>query len=270
MPKFNLQLLGSGKTNVFLARVLLWAISLGHSECFPSSQVSKLLFPVYFFLDVVFQNRFEIILLLSFRFLLSFAQPSLLHGHHMLSSLYGLPMVTLCPILPASSPVCLLSLPASTIPLSTLEWAPNFEGIFSSCSIVPRKSRILWSSNVLKTSSKNNKSPLRKERSTQKKCTQHQALIPGWVVQPTPHLQQTGKCIWVFPIHYLITLILNVIDCKFCSRLTRVHTLCNRRPSSSDQHLSDFPIPSPSVSCYNTDDCTAQANHTLQWHFHSM
>lgn len=146
MPKFDIQLLrlpGFIKSTLFLACILLWAMHSGQSEHFPSSEVSKLLSPVYLFPDVAFQNKFKTVFLLVFRFLSWFAQPSLLHGHHMLSSLYGLPMVTLCPILPASSPVCLLSLPASTIPLSTLEWAPNFGGTFSSCSIVPRKSRTL-------------------------------------------------------------------------------------------------------------------------------
>lgn len=233
-----------------------------------SKLASKLLFPVYYFLDVVFQNRFKTILLLFFRFLLSFAQPSLLHGHHTLSSLYGLPMVTLCPILPASLPVCLLSLPASIIPLSTLEWAPNFGGTFSSCSIVPRKSRTLWSSNVSKTSSKN-KNLLRKKRSMWEKCTLHQALILGWEVLPIPHLQQTGKCILVFLIHHLITLILNVIDCKFFGHLTHALTLCSGRPAS-DQCLSDFLISSPSVSFYSTDDYATQANQMVKWYFPSM
>lgn len=183
----------------------------------------------------------------------------------MLSSLYGLPTVTLCPTLPASLPVCLLSLPVSTIPLSTLEWAPSFGGTFSSCFIVPRKSRTLWSSNVSKTSSKN-KSLLRKKRSMQQKCTLHQALILGWEVQATLHLQQIGKNILAFMIHHLITLTLNVIDCEFCGHLTHSPTLCSAR-SSSDHCLSDLPTPDPSVSCYSTDGYAIQANQMTKWYF---
>lgn len=233
-----------------------------------SVQFQSYFSPLYFTSDVFFQNRFKAIFLVSFRSLLLFAQPSLLHGHHMLSSLYGLHMVTLCPTLPASLPVCLLSLPVSTILSSTSEWAPNFGGTFLSCSIVPRKSRTLWNSNVSKTSSKN-KNLLRKKRSTQQKCILHRAPILVWEVQPTPHLQQTGKSILVFLIHHLIALTSNVIDCKFCGHFTYAPNLCPGRPSS-DHCLSDIPTLNPSVSCYSTDNSTTQANQMTKRYFPSM
>lgn len=233
-----------------------------------SVQFQSYFSPLYFTSDVFFQNRFKAIFLVSFRSLLLFAQPSLLHGHHMLSSLYGLHMVTLCPTLPASLPVCLLSLLVSTILSSTSEWAPNFGGTFLSCSIVPRKSRTLWNSNVSKTSSKN-KNLLRKKRSTQQKCILHRAPILVWEVQPTPHLQQTGKSILVFLIHHLIALTSNVIDCKFCGHFTYAPNLCPGRPSL-DHCLSDISTLNPSVSCCSTDNSTTQANQMTKRYFPSM
>lgn len=251
------------------------------SLCSPVSRILRRtwMFPFQFSFKAIFPHcisplmysfriDLRLFFLVSFRYLLLFAQPSSLHGHHMLSSLYGLHMVTLCPTLPASLPVCLLSLPVSTILSSTSEWAPNFGGTFLSCSIVPRKSRTLWNSNVSKTSSKN-KNLLRKKRSTQQKCILHRAPILVWEVQPTPHLQQTGKSILVFLIHHLIALTSNVIDCKFCGHFTYAPNLCPGRPSS-DHCLSDIPTLNPSVSCYSTDNSTTQANQMTKRYFPSM